>query len=307
VRAVDWISETEISAMAASCGRDRPTQRYLRLLLLAVPSQLEALCSHGYINQTSATLSLEIQKQHVDYLDPRDDRLLRKVHRIGRGFDLKSLTADPQRTAKVFDRLSRRWEEYVAASQYHGVFSWLVRCAGTLSSSLRCGGHFLDLACGVGLMGQTLRLTRVEAPIIGADISWGMLTRAQARGCYDALLRANANMTLPLSDRSVDVAMCIGSIELLRLDIVLQECSRVVKPGGVLWVSFQHDDDTTLNPTLHQHIYGLTEESMLRSLKNCCFDLIDAEKCPNAFLTPSPGGVMQPVPYLFVRAERRSA
>lgn len=305
VSSTDWISQDDLAALATACGPTPRAEHHLRQLLLAIPYQLSALLENGCVSQDAVDLVLDIQRRKSVPVNPLGNRFTRNPHRFGRGFDLRSLAADPAKMAGMFDRLAPHWEEYVTAGQYRAVFSWLAKSSLGLSPSLRTSGQFLDLACGVGLMGQILRLTGVEGHLTGVDLSSGMLAKAHARGCYDVLLDADVNKGLPVPDRCVDIAICTGAMELLDVDAVLRECHRVVKLGGCLWVTFQHDDGVSPNPTAHQHIAGLSEEDIVRRLRNWGLYVISVERCPVAFVTPSGQGKLEGVPYLFVRSERR--
>lgn len=298
----DWVSEAVLSSARAANELKSFDDLHLRRLLLAIPYQLSAVCEAGLLTPDAVRAVHDIQRQHGVLIDPEDNWFTRIAHRFGQSFDLKTLASDPRAMATKFDRLATRWEEYVAWGRYREVFSWLVESACALAPTER-GGRFLDIACGVGLMSHTLRLTGVSGHITGVDISEGMLVKARARGCYDALLRANVNETLPVPDRSADVAICTGALELLDINAVLRECERVVRPGGQLWLSFQHDDGMTPNPTAHQHVFGVTEADAVRALEARGFRVLEAKVCACAFVTPSPDGAMQAVPYLFVRAE----
>jgi predicted TPR repeat methyltransferase len=302
----DWICREDMVALAAACGQeDCLTDRYVRQLLLAIPYQLAALLENGYVGQELVDKVFDIQRLKSVLVNPHDNWFTRNLHRFGQGFDLRLLATDAAIMARRFDRLAVHWEEYVTGCQYREVFSWLARAVRTLPPSLRSAGRVLDLACGVGLLGQTLRLTHVDGHITGVDLSSGMLAKAHARGCYDALVQANVNERLPFPDQSIDVGICTGAMELLDVDGVLRECNRVVKPGGSLWASFQYDDGVSPNPTAHQHIVGLTGEDILGRLGRWDFQVVAVEACPAAFLTPSEHGILHTVPYLFVRAERR--
>jgi ubiquinone/menaquinone biosynthesis C-methylase UbiE len=303
-RSADWVTEAATAAFGSAVGLEHLGPRYLRRLLLAIPPQLQAVRDAGVVGADVVEAVYALQRQHSFFIDPLDDWFARNTHRLGQGFDMASFARDPGQLASKFDRLANRWEEYVVGCKYQEVFAWLVRAADALAPSLKKGGHFLDVACGVGLMGHTLRLVHVEGRLTGADISAGALAKAAARDCYDELLTANVNERLPVADRSIDVALCTGATELLDVDALLQECSRVVKPAGQLWVSFQHDDGISPNPTAHQHVFGMTEASVRSALERCDFQILTLEQCPNAFYTPSPDGVLRAVPYLFVRAQR---
>ena len=303
----DGIGPEEVAALTAALGQlGKPTPQYARQLLLAIPYQLEALAEHGVLDRGLVETIFDLQRQRSVLVDAQDNWFTRNLHRFGRGFNLQPLSLDPTMMARKFDRLAVRWEEYVVGCQYRHVFSWLVRCVRTLTPSLRSTGHLLDLACGVGLMGQTLRLARVKGPLTGIDLSAGMLAKAAARDCYDSLLQANVNERLPIPDEQVDVVVCTGAMELLDIGHVLRECHRVLRPGGTLWVSFQYHDGVSPNPTAHQEIVGLTSEEIRDQLERSLFQVLEEETCPTAFLTPAANGSLNAVPYHFVRAERRS-
>jgi predicted TPR repeat methyltransferase len=306
VSATDWIRDEDLAAVAAACGDERASARYLRQLLLAIPYQLAALLDNGYVERAVVGLVLDIQRRRAVLIDPDTNWFIRNLQRFGQGFNLGALARDPALMAEKFNRLARHWEEYVTGGQYREVFSWVARSVRTLAPALVSTGRFLDLACGVGLIGQTLRLTGIEGHLTGIDLSPGMLAKARARGCYDALIEANVNEPLPLADECADVVICTGALELLDVDAVLRECHRVVRAGGALWASFQHDDGTSPNPTAHQNVVGLTEGEIVRRLEKWHFRISATENCRDAFVTPSESGILQPVPYLFVRAEHHS-
>jgi SAM-dependent methyltransferase len=90
-------------------------------------------------------------------------------------------------------------------------------------------GPILDLACG----SAPTRPLLAEAWWLGADASAGELAAASGAG-RGPLVRARAD-ALPVADRAVAAvcaAMCFPV--LTRLDAVLAELKRVLRPGGVL-------------------------------------------------------------------------
>src|SRR5262245_45031748 len=118
VSPADWICAEDRAALAAACGHDRPTDRYVHQLLLAIPYQLTALRDGGFISQALVDLVVDIQRRKSVLLDPDDNWFTRNLHRFGQGFDLRSLAADPAQMARRFDRLAVHWEEYVTGCQY---------------------------------------------------------------------------------------------------------------------------------------------------------------------------------------------
>ncbi len=92
-------------------------------------------------------------------------------------------------------------------------------------------GAVLDLACGTGRIGVWLR-QRTSAEIDGVDLTPEMLERAQAKGVYRSLRRADVADT-GLPDQSYD--LCIQSLadeHLPALAPLYQEAARVTKAGG---------------------------------------------------------------------------
>jgi len=103
----------------------------------------------------------------------------------------------------------------------------------------------LDLGCGTGWFTRKLAERFPEAGLTGADLSPGMLAQAATNGPgHAAWLNADAEQ-LPLPDQSVDLIFSNLMIQWSnRPEVILAECRRLLKPGGVLAVS------TLLNGTL---------------------------------------------------------
>lgn len=101
------------------------------------------------------------------------------------------------------------------------------------------GAVILDAPCGTGRMSAFLG---ERGRYVGIDLSGAMLVEARARD--EGAAFAVGDLTrLPLADRSVDVAVCIRLLHLVRdrdLRVVfLRELARVARVGVV--VDFRHD------------------------------------------------------------------
>jgi predicted TPR repeat methyltransferase len=100
--------------------------------------------------------------------------------------------------------------------------------------------HAVDLGCGTGLMGVKLR--PLADVLEGFDISAAMLKRAQARGVYDRLTKANLQQ-LSLPDGSADlvtaadVFMYVGA-----LDGIVARIAAALRPGGIFAFSVEKYD-----------------------------------------------------------------
>jgi len=100
--------------------------------------------------------------------------------------------------------------------------------------------HAVDLGCGTGLMGERLRsiCDRLE----GYDISGEMLRKAEARGIYDRLTKADLHeLSLPADGADLvtaaDVFMYLGA-----LDGIVARVAASLVPDGVFAFSVEKHD-----------------------------------------------------------------
>jgi SAM-dependent methyltransferase len=125
----------------------------------------------------------------------------------------------------------------------------------------RPGEVFLDAGCASGLYSRTL-LERVEGLQVHAlDLSLVMLEAARARaegvGLQPVLVQGDA-ADLPYEDAIFDGIVCGGSPnEFLDLPRVLAEFSRVLKPGGRLFMMYLSRAESRLGRS-GQGIFRLT-------------------------------------------------
>jgi ubiquinone/menaquinone biosynthesis C-methylase UbiE len=101
-------------------------------------------------------------------------------------------------------------------------------------------GVALDAACGTGRFAEFL--ARRGHAVIGVDSSPDMLARARQR-VPDAGFGVAGLDRLPLRDDSADVIVCALALDHVpRLDPVLAEFARVLRPGGDLVISDIHHE-----------------------------------------------------------------
>jgi ubiquinone/menaquinone biosynthesis C-methylase UbiE len=104
-----------------------------------------------------------------------------------------------------------------------------------------CGrGRALDVGCGSGAM--VFELCRRGFEAVGADLSLSMVSNV--RGLFAAFGVPKPFLTvadlehLPFADCCFDLIVCAGVIEYLERDEkALEEIARVLKPGGVAFVT----------------------------------------------------------------------
>ncbi len=104
-------------------------------------------------------------------------------------------------------------------------------------------GVALDAACGTGRFAEAL--ANRGHRVIGVDSSPDMLARARRRVPNGEFHLAGLDR-LPLPDDSVDVIVCaLALVHVPRLDPVLAEFARVLRPGGDLVISDMHHERVT--------------------------------------------------------------
>lgn len=113
-------------------------------------------------------------------------------------------------------------------------------------------GPVVDVATGTGLVlaalsGLSGPADREPVPLVGVDLSPGMLAVARQRLPEALLLRADA-MALPLAGASTSLITCVTGLHLVADPAaVVAEWARVVRPGGaVVTATFA---DATGHPT----------------------------------------------------------
>ncbi len=98
----------------------------------------------------------------------------------------------------------------------------------------------IDLGCGTGLMGEKLR--PISGRLEGVDISAAMLKRAEARGVYDRLIKADLQTSeLPAGQAELitaaDVFMYVGALE-----GIFAKAAAGLKQGGLFVFSVEKHD-----------------------------------------------------------------
>jgi ubiquinone/menaquinone biosynthesis C-methylase UbiE len=98
------------------------------------------------------------------------------------------------------------------------------------------GARVLDLACGTGNV--ALPLARKGAHVTGVDIAANLLAQARERAAaegLDMVFDEGDAEQLPYPDASFDAVLTMfGAMFAPRPELVVSECARVLKPGGLL-------------------------------------------------------------------------
>ena len=95
------------------------------------------------------------------------------------------------------------------------------------------GGRVLDIGCGSGLFGATLKQACGVQELIGVDFDPTCVR--QASKTYDRAEVVDLNRSLPFPNSHFDAVVSLdlfGHIEFRHKDALIREVSRVTKPGG---------------------------------------------------------------------------
>jgi ubiquinone/menaquinone biosynthesis C-methylase UbiE len=124
-------------------------------------------------------------------------------------------------------------------------------------SGLPTGATILDAACGPGGWVLDVAFERPDVEVAGVDISTPMIDYARARARSQG--RANASfgimdITQPLdfSDDSFDLVnarLLTGVLKREAWDAFLDECTRILRPGGILRLTEPDDAGSTNSPS----------------------------------------------------------
>jgi ubiquinone/menaquinone biosynthesis C-methylase UbiE len=132
-----------------------------------------------------------------------------------------------------FDRAADTYD----ASRLH---RWL---AATVADFVSTGHRrVLDIATGTGLVARALATHAPATMIVGADISYGMLTAARRQLAVSARWLAADASHLPFTDDTFDLVTCVSAMAYLpRPEAALTEWRRVTGQGRVVFTTWSQD------------------------------------------------------------------
>ena len=138
---------------------------------------------------------------------------------------------------QLFDSKAAAWPaKYAARAPLAGR---LERLGAAVDRYVTPGGKVLDLGCGTGELAR--RMAACDLRVTGCDISSQMLGRAMAGdpGGKVTWVQLQPNWhTLPFEAGAFDAVVASSVIEYVDYPLgVLQECARVLSPGGVVLCS----------------------------------------------------------------------
>ncbi len=151
---------------------------------------------------------------------------------------LQQGTSDPGEVADRYDAWAQGYDDDLGA--------WSYRAPAVVAETLLARQpetHLvLDVGCGTGLVGRTLRAHGFGGELRGLDISEASLEVARESGAYSQVERADLQQRLPLEDGAVGALVCAGVMTYLpEVEALWREFARVVSAGGLIVVTQRED------------------------------------------------------------------
>ncbi len=147
-------------------------------------------------------------------------------------------TSDPRAVTERYDQWAQSYDDDLAAWSYQAPEV----VAETVVSRHPAAESVLDVGCGTGLVGRTLRARGFAGRLLGLDLSQASLELAREHGGYDSLDPADLQQPLALEDDIVDAVVCVGVMTYLpEVEAVWREFARVARPDGIVVVTQRED------------------------------------------------------------------
>lgn len=158
-------------------------------------------------------------------------------------------------TRIYYDRLSR-WYDLLSSSSERPA-----KLRGLHILDVRPGERILEIGCGTGeVLSMLASSTNPNGMAWGCDISSGMLNAARSKlhplALPNLLLLQGDARGLPFAPEALDAIFIVFTLELfpsMEIPIVLQECKRVLRPGGRIGIVTLLQ---TKKPGLMEQLYG---------------------------------------------------
>ncbi len=164
---------------------------------------------------------------------------------------LDSLTGHVSRTAPVdyvrelFDQYADRFDVHLTEGLRYRTPVALCEALGRADRSRQRFARVLDLGCGTGLMGASLRERFSLGHLTGVDVSGAMLAKLAEKGGYDATAEADIEGYLERSEPGYDLIVAADVLVYFgALDRVLAGVRRALAPDGVLAISVEESTGT---------------------------------------------------------------
>jgi predicted TPR repeat methyltransferase len=149
---------------------------------------------------------------------------------------VSDVTVHRAQIISVYDSYAAGYDNAAEADGYFSPGQIARSLATAVADHQAC---ILDMACGTGLVGEQLHRLGYRN-LIGADITFSMLSRARAKDCYSLVVQADANTPLPFAARSFDAITSAGAFYDGDLRATaLENLLPLLKPGGYFFCDIE--------------------------------------------------------------------
>ncbi|WP_162467121.1 class I SAM-dependent methyltransferase [Streptomyces cavernae] len=171
-----------------------------------------------------------------------------------------------------YDRAAREWDRLNSMPQ--PVSDAIARCLPTLPP----GALVLDLGCGTGEPGFTIKSAFPDTRLLGVDASEPMIEMARAKAQRDGLTGTEFKV-MQMEDLAVgtgEVDVLVSRFGFLSVHDTAAEAARVLRPGGhyamAVW------DRSELNTAIHVFFTVLKESSVADEIPDLgIFDVVSSD------------------------------
>ena len=129
-------------------------------------------------------------------------------------------------------------------SQTRTCAPWLVNILKNEFAKLKPGTEIIEIGCGTGNYAIELSNIFPDINFRGFDLSEEMLKIARSRTDKVEFARGNADLKFPYTNSTADAVFLVDVIHhIVDYKNFFNECKRVLKPGGILIISTDTEDD----------------------------------------------------------------
>lgn len=215
---------------------DQAEASYARVLAIN-PNHIKALGSYGGLllkfgQQKRAMVCF----QQVMALDPGN---VSAAHMIASISGIDTPSAPGPYVEDLFDSCAHQFEARLVDQLKYDVPKNLVALIMETAKPETAMWDVLDLGCGTGLVGQ--EISPYARHLVGVDLSAGMLAKAKEKNLYQRLEKGEM-LTMMTGEPSSSYDLIISAdvfIYVGRLDEIMEEAQRLLRPGGFLAFSIE--------------------------------------------------------------------
>jgi len=209
-----------------------------------------------------------------------------RLARLGKSKGLKTMSPAYVRT--LFDQYAGRFDrELIDALEYRGP-ALLLEAIDTVVGRQTHFPRVLDLGCGTGLMGETIRARAAE--LTGVDLSSKMIAAAEKKKIYNRLVVGDLIEFLRAEEGTYDLILAADVfVYLSNLKPVLLSSANKLSPCGLIafTVETHKGEGVILNDTLR---FAHSETHLCTAAESAGLDVVRLEKVVTRLEKNSPVG-----------------